>query len=56
MHFLKYSTKVILYTVWQINTYTLTYNYTENGGTAATKTSASVNYGSSIDLTPTATK
>ena len=42
--------------MWQINTYTVTYNYTENGGTAATKTSASVNYGSTIDLTPTATK
>ena len=54
--FLKYSAKVILYAVWQINTYTVTYNYTENGGTSATKTSASVNYGSTIDLTPTATK
>ena len=42
--------------MWQINTYTVTYNYTENGGTSATKTSAKVNYGSSIDLTPTATK
>ena len=42
--------------MWQINTYTVTYNYTENGGTSATKTSASVNYGSTIDLTPTATK
>ena len=42
--------------MWQKNSYTVTYNYTENGGTAATKTSASVNYGSTIDLTPTATK
>ena len=42
--------------MWQINTYTVTYNYTENGGSSATKTSASVNYGSAIDLTPTATK
>ena len=48
--------KVILYAVWQINTYTVTYNYTENSGSSATKTSASVNYGSTIDLTPTATK
>ena len=42
--------------MWQKNSYTVTYNYTENGGTSATKTSAKVNYGSSIDLTPTATK
>ena len=55
-YFFEHDAKVILYAVWQINTYTVTYNYTENGGTAATKTSASVNYGSAIDLTPTATK
>ena len=42
--------------MWQINTYTVTYNYTENGGTAATKTSDEINYGSAIDLTPTSTK
>ena len=52
----EHGAKVILYAVWQKNSYTVTYNYTENGGTSATKTSAKVNYGSSIDLTPTATK
>ena len=55
-YFFKHGAKVILYAVWQKNSYTVTYNYTENGGTSATKTSAKVNYGSSIDLTPTATK
>ena len=39
-----------------INSYTVTYNYLENGGTSATKVSDSVNYGESADLTPTATK
>ena len=38
------------------NTYQVTYNYSENGGTSATKTSDSVGYGNNIDLTPTATK
>ena len=55
-YFFEHDAKVILYAVWQINTYTVTYNYTENSGSSATKTSASVNYGSTIDLTPTATK
>lgn len=41
---------------WSINSYTVTYNYSQNGGTNATKTSASVKYNSAIDLTPTATK
>ena len=41
---------------WNINKYTVTYNYAENGGTSATRTSAIVNYGSLIDLTPTAVK
>lgn len=41
---------------WSINTYTVTYNYSQNGGTSATKTSASVKYNATIDLTPTATK
>ena len=35
---------------------TVTYNYNTNGGTASTKTSATVEEGSAIDLTPTATK
>ncbi len=38
------------------NPYTVTYNYAENGGKSATKTSATVNYGSAIDLSPTAVK
>ena len=45
-----------LYAHWTVNTYTVTYNYSENGGTSATKTTASVKYGSAVDLTPTATK
>ena len=45
-----------IYAVWQINNYTVTYNYSENGGTSATKETASVSYGGAIDLTPTATK
>ena len=35
---------------------TVTYNYSTNGGTASTKTTATVEEGSAIDLTPTATK
>ena len=35
---------------------TVTYNYSENGGTSATKTSATVGYNLAVDLTPTATK
>ena len=41
---------------WTVNNYTVTYNYSTNGGTSATKTTASVAYGSNVDLTPTATK
>ena len=41
---------------WTVNNYTVTYNYGTNGGTSATKTTASVAYGSNVDLTPTATK
>ena len=36
--------------------YTVTYNYSENGGISATATAATVGFGSAIDLTPTATK
>ena len=35
---------------------TITYDYGTNGGTSATKTSATVAYANSVDLTPTATK
>ena len=45
-----------IYAGWNVNNYTVTYNYEENGGTSATKTSANVAYGSAIDLTPTASK
>ncbi len=41
---------------WNITNHTVTYDYSTNGGSSATKTSATVNYGSAIDLTPTATK
>ena len=36
--------------------YTVTYNYSENGGTSATKTTDTKKYEEAIDLTPTATK
>jgi len=36
--------------------YTVTYDFSENGGTSATKTSAFVNSGAAVDLTPTAKK
>ena len=45
-----------LYAHWTIKSYTVTYDYSTNGGTSATKTTASVNYGAAVDLTPTATK
>ena len=45
-----------LYAHWTVNSYTVTYNYAENGGKSATKTTATVNYGSAIDLSPTAAK
>ena len=38
------------------NTYTVTYDYKTNGGTSSTKTTDKVNYGETIDLSPTATK
>ena len=44
------------YAHWTVNKYTVTYDYKTNGGTSATKTSATVTYGNSIDLTPTAAK
>jgi hypothetical protein len=36
--------------------YTVTYNYSENGGTSAAKTTAAVAQGAAVDLTPTAAK
>ena len=45
-----------LYAIWKKATFTVTYNYAENGGTSATKTSDIVISGNNIDLTPTATK
>ena len=47
---------VTLYADCDVKSYTVTYNYSANGGTSATKTTATVNYGSAVDLTPTATK
>ena len=44
------------YQVTVAMSHTVTYNYSKNGGTSSTKTTASVNYGKAIDLTPTATK
>ena len=44
------------YAHWTPAPFTVTYNYLENGGTSATKTTDTVNYLSNIDLTPTAVK
>jgi len=44
------------YAIWAKAKHTVTYNYAKNGGTSATKTSASVEEGATIDLTPTAAK
>ena len=43
-----------LYAMCEKSNYTVTYNYSYNGGTSATKTSATVTYGDTVDLTPTA--
>lgn len=45
-----------IYAHWNVNSYTLTYNYSANGGSSATRTSASVGYGSNADLSVTAYK
>ena len=45
-----------LYAKWTRNSYKVTYDYATNGGTSATKTSATVAYEGAVDLTPTATK
>jgi uncharacterized repeat protein (TIGR02543 family) len=50
------TSNITLYAKWTINSYKVTYDYSTNGGTTASKTEATVNYNSAIDLTPTATK
>jgi uncharacterized repeat protein (TIGR02543 family) len=47
-----------LYAIWEKNIVqsTVTYDYATNGGTSATKASDTINSGSAVDLTPTATK
>ena len=45
-----------IYAHWNVNSYTLTYNYSANGGSSATRTSASVSFGSNADLSVTASK
>ena len=45
-----------IYARWNVNSYTLTYNYSANGGSSATRTSASVSFGSNADLSVTASK
>ena len=51
------SANTTMYATWGTGTtYTVTYNYSENGGTSATKTTDAVAQGAAIDLTPTATK
>ena len=47
---------ITLYAKWTVNNYVVTYNRTENGGQANSNTTASVTYGSAIDLSPTAVK
>ncbi|MBQ2901133.1 MAG: InlB B-repeat-containing protein [Agathobacter sp.] len=45
-----------LYAVWNINSYTVTYDYWTNGGSSAGKESAEVNYNAAIDLSTPAEK
>ena len=45
-----------LYAKWTVKGYTVTYDYKSNGGSEASKTSETVNYGTEIDLTVTASK
>ena len=47
---------ITLYAHWEVIGYTVTYNYSYNGGSSATKTSALVATGSKVDLSPTASK
>ena len=48
--------KLDVYAIWQPNKYTVTYDYATNGGSSASKTSASVEYNKAIDLSVTAEK
>ena len=47
---------VILYAVWEVNTYKVVYDYWTNGGTSASIDTKNVIYGATVDLTVTATK
>ena len=47
---------LVLKLYYSRKTITVTYNYQYNGGSTATKTTATLKYGASVDLTPTATK
>ena len=51
-----FTSSVSLYANWILSKHNVTYNYSENGGTSATKTSEVVTSNSDIDLTPTAYK
>ena len=44
------------YAIWKKNFYTVTYNYSYNGGTSSSVTSKTVEVGNKVDLTPTAYK
>lgn len=45
-----------IYAHWKINAYTVTYNYSRNGGTSVSQSSATIDYGSAINLNVTASK
>ena len=47
---------LVLKLYYSRKTITVTYNYQYNGGSTATKTTATLKYGASVNLTPTATK
>ena len=47
---------ITLYAHWEVIGHTVTYDYSYNGGTSASKTSELVATGSKVDLSPTASK
>lgn len=47
---------ITLYAVWERITHTVTYNYSQNGGTSASVTTATVGENDAISLSPTASK
>lgn len=47
---------VTLYAVWDVNPYTVTYDYSTNGGNTVSVNALSFDYGAAIDLTVTAKK